>query len=470
MKGIENLILDVDSYKASHYLQYPAGTTQVYSYIESRGGRYPHTLFFGLQYILKRYLAGAVVTEEMVAEAREFFAAHGEPFNEAGWMRIVTEHGGRIPVRIKAVPEGMVVDTHNVLVTVENTDPELPWLTSWLETMLMRVWYPIGVATRSFTIRGMILDALERSADDPEGEISFKLHDFGARGVSSRETAAIGGASHLVNFLGSDTVMGVMLANEYYGAGMAGFSIPAAEHSTITAWGREHEADAYRNMLRQFARPGSIVACVSDSYDIFNAISNIWGKELRDEVIASGATLVVRPDSGDPSSIVLACVQLLEEAFGSVVNTKGYKVLNHVRVIQGDGIDESSIAAILSILLENGYSISNINFGMGGGLLQQVNRDTQKFAMKASHAVIEGKSVEIFKDPVTDHGKRSKRGRLDLVRDGEGKLITLHESEARERGLASELVTVFENGDLLVEHTLEQVRARAREHRTTSAG
>lgn len=469
MKGIENLILDVDSYKASHYLQYPPGTTQIYSYIESRGGRYGQTVFFGLQYLLKRYLAGAVVTAEMVAEAREFFALHGEPFNERGWMRIVDLHGGHLPVRIKAVPEGRVVDTHNILVSLENTDPEAPWLTSWLETMLMRIWYPITVATRSWSIRSMILDALERSADEPEREIDFKLHDFGSRGVSSRETAALGGAAHLVNFLGSDTVMGVLLANQYYDCGMAGYSIPASEHSTITAWGREHEVDAYRNMLRQFARPGSVVACVSDSYDIYNAVENLWGGELRQEVIDSGATVVIRPDSGDPASIVLACMELLEKGFGSRLNGKGYRVLNNVRVIQGDGINEKSIGEILAILLAHGFSASNINFGMGGGLLQQVNRDTQKFAMKASHGVIDGHDVEIFKDPVTDHGKRSKSGRLDLVRDESGMLVTLLESTARARELRSELVTVFENGVITAESTFEEIRERARQTRAVVA-
>jgi nicotinamide phosphoribosyltransferase len=463
MKGIDNPILDVDSYKASHYLQYPPGTTHIYSYIESRGGRYAQTVFFGLQYLLKRYLTGPVVTAEMVAEARDFFALHGEPFNEEGWMRIVRIHGGRLPVRIRAVPEGTVVKTHNVLASVENTDPEMPWLTSWLETMLMRIWYPTTVATRSWSIRGMILNALERSADEPEKEIAFKLHDFGSRGVSSRESAALGGAAHLVNFLGSDTVVGVLLANQYYGCDMAGYSIPAAEHSTITAWGREHEVDAHRNMLRQFARPGSVVACVSDSYDIFNAVEHLWGEELRSEVIDSGATVVIRPDSGDPASIVLTCLELLEKGFGSVVNAKGYRVLNNVRVIQGDGINERSIGDILALVLANGFSASNVNFGMGGGLLQQLNRDTQKFAMKASHGVINGHDVDIFKDPVTDHGKRSKTGRLDLVRDESGELVTLQESTARGRGLASELVTVFENGEVLAESTFEEIRARARQ-------
>lgn len=458
-----NLILDTDSYKSSHYLQYPPNTTNIYSYIESRGGKYDKTVFFGLQYLLKEYLAGSVITKEMVEEARDFFAAHGEPFNYDGWMRIVDVHGGKLPVRIRAVPEGSVVPVHNVLVTIENTDPECFWLTSWLETMLLRVWYPITVATQSHSIKQLILHWLEKTADDPQAEIAFKLHDFGARGVSSQESAAWGGAAHLVNFMGSDTVAGVLLANKYYGVedGMAAFSIPAAEHSSITSWGKENEVEAYRNMLTQFAKPGALVAVVSDSYDLQNAVLNLWGGELKQAVIESGAVVVIRPDSGYPADVVLETVQNLDKVFGSTVNKKGFKVLNNVRVIQGDGINQESINEILYNLVREGYSASNVAFGMGGALLQQVNRDTQKFAMKCSSAVVNGQEIDVFKDPVTDSGKRSKKGRLDLVGnffDGSVRTCNVERDEVLKSSL---MRTVFENGEILIEDTFDEVRQRS---------
>lgn len=237
-------LFDTDSYKVSHYLQYPPGTTSMFSYIESRGGEYDKTVFFGLQYYLKEYLSHRVTPEE-VERAKTLFAVHGEPFNYEGWMYIAKNLKGKLPVRIRAVPEGTVVPTHNILVSIESTDPKVFWIVSWLETMLLRVWHPITVATRSYTIKQIILDALRKSSDDPEAEINFKLHDFGARGVSSQESAMIGGASHLINFMGSDTVAGVLCANEYYNSPMAGFSIPASEHSSITSWGKENEVEAY---------------------------------------------------------------------------------------------------------------------------------------------------------------------------------------------------------------------------------
>jgi len=380
----QNLLLMTDSYKASHWLQYPGGTTKIYSYIESRGGKYPKTVFFGLQYLLRILKKG--ITEEDVWEANAFFKVHGVPFNLDGFLYIVNEHDGKLPVEIKAIAEGSVVPAHTPLLTIENTDPSCHWLTCYLETMLLRVWYPTTVATRSWYAKKIIKSYLDQTADDTEAELPFKLHDFSARGASSRESAAIGGMAHLVNFTGSDTVEGVILANKVYKCGMAAFSIPAAEHSTITAWGKENELEAYRNMLKQFAKPDSLVAVVSDSYDIYNAVENIWGEELRQEVIDSDATIVIRPDSGHPPEVVSKVVKILDKKFGSTENTRGYRVLDNVRVIQGDGVDLDMIHEIMDKLKNEGYSASNISFGMGGYLLQKLNRDTQKFAMKCSYA------------------------------------------------------------------------------------
>ncbi|HET7358780.1 MAG TPA: nicotinate phosphoribosyltransferase, partial [Rhodanobacteraceae bacterium] len=303
MHGLDNLLLNTDSYKASHWLQYPPGTEATFLYLESRGGRHDRTLFFGLQAILKRYLSRPITGADIDA-ARAVLGAHGEPFNEAGWRHILEHHGGTMPVRIRAVPEGAVVPTHQALMTVESTDPRAFWLPSYLETLLLRVWYPITVATLSWYVRQTIRQFLERTSDDVDGQLPFKLHDFGSRGVSSLESAAIGGAAHLVNFQGTDTLAALGLAREYYHEPMAALSIPAAEHSTITAWGREREVDAYRNMLHHFAKPGALVSVVSDSYDIYHAIGELWGKALRREVIASGAIVVIRPDSGEPVDVV----------------------------------------------------------------------------------------------------------------------------------------------------------------------
>lgn len=459
---MENYLIDVDSYKVSHSVQYPPHTTSMFSYVESRGGPFESTVFFGLQYYLKKYLTHRVTVEE-VEEAKEFFDAHGEPFNYEGWMYVAKDLGGKLPVRIRAPKEGSLIETHNILVSVESTDPKAFWVVSWLETMLLRIWYPITVATNSYFMKKLVMSYLEQSSDDPSAEISFKINDFGARGCSSQESAAIGGAAHLVNFLGSDTVAGIRMANKFYNCKMAGFSIPAAEHSSITSWGKDHEEDAYRNMLKQFAKPGSMLAVVSDSYDIINACENLWGDKLKQEVIDSGATVVIRPDSGIPKDIVLQVVQSLDKKFGHTVNSKGYKVLNNIRVIQGDGINYDSIKDILDNLVSHKYSATNIAFGMGGALLQAPNRDTFKFAMKCSSITVDGKTREVFKDPVTDPGKRSKAGRLDLV-----DVFGLYQTSVlgdKEAHTNSVMQTVYLNGEVLVNDSMDEIRKRLSEQK-----
>ena len=466
-----NIILASDSYKASHFLQYPEGTTYLHAYLESRGGRLGYTKFFGLQYILMKYLAKGVTAED-VEEARELFTAHGVPFNYDGWMYIVKELGGKIPLYIRAVPEGTVVPNHNVLMTVESTDPNVPWVVGWFESLLLQVWYPISVSTNSYSIKKVILDFFRKtdSEDVVQANIGFKLHDFGLRGVSSQESAELGGMAHLTNFLGTDTVPVLVAAKRYYDEPMAGFSIPAAEHSTITSWGRENEVEAYRNMLHKFNKPGAIVAVVSDSYDLFKAVENLWGEVLKDEVVAGGGTIVIRPDSGEPVTVVLKTMRLLDEKFGSTVNEKGYKVLNNVRVIQGDGINEDSIYRILKAITEDGFSVQNIAFGMGGALLQGVNRDTNAFAYKTSAIQVNGEMRDVFKDPVTDLGKRSKKGVLELIsyESTAGRVYETARRSDLDRDLTNEnldkllvLKGVFLNGEVYTKGTtLSNIRAR----------
>ena len=460
MHWLNNICLLSDSYKISHYKQYPPGTTRVYSYFESRtGSTFPQTTFFGLQYWLRQYLAGPVVTQAKIDEADKICRLHfgGQVFYRQGWEYILRQHGGRLPVEIKAVPEGTVIDASHVLMTVENTDDQAYWLTNFLETLLVQVWYPSTVATQSRAMKQVILKYLTQTGDP--GLIDFKLHDFGFRGVTCPEQAALGGAAHLLNFQGTDNLPGVILARQFYHEPMAGFSIPAAEHSTITAWGREHEVDACRNMLEQY--PTGLVATVSDSYDIFQCCADIWGGVLKEQVLARDGVLVIRPDSGDPPVVINKVLEILGEKFGCTVNSKGYKVLHpKVRIIQGDGIDFKMLDVILDAITKTGWSADNIAFGSGGGLLQKLNRDTQRFAFKCSSITIGDQHRDVFKQPITDSGKRSKAGRLKLIQneDSQGAgLTTVPQSDPRR----DQLQLVFRNGEVLIDQTFPEIRQRA---------
>ena len=371
-----------------------------------------------MQGIIQQHLRKRI-TKEDIDFAESLLTAHGVPFSRESWERVLNVWGGEVPVVIKAADEGAVIPNGNVLWTVESLDDELPDMASYIETLLLRVWYSSTVATRSYRAKQVIKRFMELTCDNLDG-LPFKLHDFGGRGVSSGESAGIGGAAHLLNFAGTDTLEALLYTRQFYGADQpVGFSIPAMEHSTVTIWGRENEADAYRNMLAKYGKPGAILAAVSDGYDIFNATEHIWGGELRQQVIDSGATVVIRPDSGDPLTQIPQLLEILGAKFGFDVNSKGFRVLKHVRLIWGDGIDSPEvIESILQRMFDLGWSADNIAFGMGGGLLQKVNRDDLSFASKTSAAFVDGKWIDVFKDPATDPGKASKRGRLTLVRKG----------------------------------------------------
>ena len=307
----DNLILCTDAYKYSHHKFYGSEMTKMISYMESRGGKFSKTVFYGLQIFLKQYLEGIAITKEEVDEAFEYLGTkHGvfgreDVFDRSKFDYIVDKYDGKLPISIKAVPEGTVVETKNVLFTIESLDDNCAWLTNFLESLLLQVWYPITVATLSREVRVIVTKAFSDCTSYDEDLINimvdFVLNDFGFRGVSSVQSAKTGGSAHLVNFLGSDTVIASKLIRETYNTErIYGLSIPATEHSIMTLKGEAGELELMKRVLTTF--PTGLVACVSDSFNIFRACSEYWGTELRDLVLSRPATpgnqLVIRPDSG----------------------------------------------------------------------------------------------------------------------------------------------------------------------------
>ncbi|BAV08673.1 nicotinamide phosphoribosyltransferase [Filimonas lacunae] len=468
----DNIILLADAYKYSHHKLYYPGTTKIYSYLESRGGAFGDTVFFGLQYILKNYLAGQVITKEGVDEAEVLLNSifgRSDVFDRSKFDYIIEKYNGRLPVTIKAVKEGAIVPVKNVLMTIENNDPELYWLTNFLETLLMQVWYPSTVATLSNHIHRIVeMYYAETASEAAHAGIDFVLNDFGFRGASSTESAGIGGMAHLLSFKGSDTVLAPVYAQRYYNAsGFLAASVPATEHSIMTLRGAEGELDVFRHILEAY--PTGIVSVVSDSFDIFKACSEYWGGALKETILNRKGTLVIRPDSGDPVYTLLRVFEILFERFGYTINEKGYRVLPpQVRVIQGDGINIDSIRTIYSALKLNGISAENLVLGMGGALLQKLDRDTQKYAIKCAYAEVNGQKTNVQKNPLEINGKgqlvqsfkTSKSGRLQLVKAGNS-YQTVAEDVAGDNG---ELITVFENGELVNEQSFAEIQARIVSH------
>jgi nicotinamide phosphoribosyltransferase len=474
--NLDNLILATDSYKMSHREQYPEHTETVYSYLESRkGAAHPHTLFFGLQYIIRRYLMNPVTWDD-IEVAMPIVQAHlgNGVFNYDGWSKIISEKKGKLPIRIKAVPEGTVVPTGNVLMTVENTDPEYFWLTNYIESLLLHVWYPTTVATASYAMKQMFQEYLALTANGNETNLPFQLHDFGYRGVSSHESAAIGGAAHLVSFRGTDTMPALLLAQSYYDADLEtlGFSVPATEHSVMTAMAEEGEHDVVSRLIDNY--PTGILSVVNDSYDFKRHVGWLC-TDFKDRILARDGVFVTRPDSvptgESPASVVVWIAQRLWEAFGGTHNyVQDTKILDpHIRILWGDGIEAEGIEAILKALAVHNFSAENIVFGMGGGLLQKVNRDTENFSIKSSAQKRDGIWYDIFKDAP---GKHSKRGKLKLTveeKPGDsGKFHYVTEEQwrpAHDHVVVDDLLrVVYEDGVMHNELTFDEIRANVEKY------
>lgn len=480
---LANTILNTDSYKLGHFTFEDFGVTEDYAYVEARkGGDFTEVTFFGLQYFILYYMTKPV-TMEMIDEAEAQVEAHGLPFNRAGWELIVSRHGGFMPVRIKAVREGETVAHGVVQITIESTDPDIAWAARYVETAILRAdWFGSTVAARLPRWQAKLRPFLERTGS-PE-TIAWKIVDFGARGSEVTESAAVAGAAVLIHSKVTDNQMGIRLARKAYPGSdeaiksyfMPAFSIPATEHSVTTEWTPQREYDFYENIINVHGiKPrmpdGSrrLVSVVIDTYDQDQAVA-IWGttagqpltlkyivdgtevtvekqqgglkKKLRD----SNMALVARPDSGDPRTNVPHLLDLLGQYFGYSMNAKGFKMLpDYVRVIQGDSIDEGSLPEIAAAIEKAGWSLDNVNFGSGGGLLQKdVTRDTHRYAQKASYVVVNGEVRNIQKLPKTDPSKASKAGRFSVVRR-DGKLTTIKEGAMLD-GEIDALEIVYENG------------------------
>lgn len=447
----KNVIIDSDYYKNTHAPMYAPGTTGLFSYAESRGGVYENGILFGLQgWIIDNLLKP--LTKDDVDYAESVIGPMGG-FDRSIWDLVLSRHGGNVPVRIKAVKEGVVVPVSNALVTVESLDPDLYSLTSFIETALIRLWYPTTIATKAYEMKKGI-DNLYSIYADKTADSSFSLLDFGCRGVSCYEQAAIGGAAFLTSFTGTDTIPGVAYARSFYGAGACGFSVKATEHSVMCSYGKENELASFKRLVEEVANPGDIISVVSDTWDIYKACE--YWNSLAETIYKRNLNLVIRPDSGEFKEVLSKMLEILQKGFRYHTNDKGYKVFDNLKILWADGISEKNYKKVFKIMPRNGFGVENLMLGSGGGLLQNVNRDTMKFAFKASAVQQEYNWHPIYKAPITDPGKRSKKGRVCLVKK-DGKFLTVDESLSTVLG-TSQMDVVYETGKLVRNQTFEEIR------------
>jgi nicotinamide phosphoribosyltransferase len=507
----QTALTSVDSYKLGHADQYPEGTTKVYSNFTPRKASYfkavtcdleNKIVWFGLQAFLQEMNDIWNATffckdkETVVNEYKEFVAPFVGP-NGFDVSRLEQLHDlGYLPIKIKAIEEGNVVSTGVPVLTITNTENFAYWLPNFLETWLSsELWKSSTSATISFNYKKLIEKYAELTGGSKEF-ITWQGHDFSVRGMSGINDSAKSGAGHLLSFTGTDNIPAVKLLKDCYSGDntFIGGSVPATEHSVMCAGGRDTEIDTFKRLISTYN--SGVVSIVSDTWDFWNVITNT-ASVLKEDILnrkedSFGLSKVVfRPDSGDPVKIITGyknseisyvrdketekltaiangkeiseaevkgAVECLADIFGYTVNEKGFKTLNQkVGLIYGDSITLQRAEDILKRLADKGFASDNIVFGIGSYTFQYNTRDTFGFAMKATYVEINGKGVEIFKEPKTDSGlKKSAKGLLMVEKDGSN--YTLSDSVTEDQEKLGELRTVYENGKIFSNLTLQKVR------------
>lgn len=491
--------LACDGYKLAHRRMYPEGTTNVYSTWIPRSGKHlpnvEEVVAFGFQGAIKEVKELFDVQffnkpkEEVISEYKKHVAAylfnpnvdvdHLEQLHDLGYL----------PIQVKALEEGTLVPFRVPMLTLENTKDEFFWLTNYLETILScLLWKPATSATIARQYR-QILDKFAIETTGSTMGVEFQGHDFSMRGLSGPEDAARTGVGHLLSFVGTDTLPAIQYAEQYYNADvtkeLVGCSVPASEHSVMSAGGKADERETYRRLIEDIY-PTGIVSIVSDTWDLWNTLENII-PSLKESILArdGGAEsidkVVIRPDSGDPADILCGdptadpsspafkgVVELLWDIFGGTTSDQGFKLLDsHIGAIYGDSITPERCTEICERLAAKGFASTNVVYGIGSFTYQYLTRDSLGFAMKATSVTINSQRKAIFKDPITDDGtKKSARGRVAVYEDAlTGEIFYVDETnsskKAREVLEGKNLLnTIFEDGKLVKETSLAEIRER----------
>jgi len=416
--------------------------------------------------------------EEKIEEAAALYNGHfgKNIFYREGWEYILKEHGGKLPVQIKAVPEGTQVDIRTPMLTVENTVDEFFWVTNYIETLMScSLWQMCTSATLAREFK-RILTRWANHTGGPVDFVKFQGHDFSMRGMGSLESAKYSAAGHLLSFVGTDSIPGILFLEDFYGANieteLVGTSIPATEHSVMCAYGQD-ELASYRNIITN-VYPSGFVSIVSDTWDLWSVLNNVIAT-LKPEILARDGRVVIRPDSGDPVKIICGdplsdnpdavrgVIEILWDIFGGTVNKQGFKELDpHIGAIYGDAISLRSCDDICKGLADKGFASTNMVYGIGSFTYQYNTRDTFSFALKSTYARINGEEKFLFKSPVTDSGiKKSQTGMVRVFESpwGVGYRDQLTEAE-RDAVTDDLLATIFEDGKLIREETLAEIRER----------
>jgi nicotinamide phosphoribosyltransferase len=482
-----NPLMLIDFYKADHRRQYPEGTELVYSNFTPRKSRQEGNdklVFFGLQYLVKEYLVKQWNEGFFNMPKTQVVSDYKRRMDNAlGKDSIPIEHIaalhdlGYLPLVVKGLPEGTIVTSKIPVVTVYNTAPKFFWLTNYLESLMSAIlWKPCTSATTAFQYRKVFNAFAKETVGETDIDFMYwQGHDFSFRGMSGIEDACMSAAGHLLSFYGTDTVPAIDFHELYYNANsdteLVGGSVPATEHSVMCMGTKDNEIETFERLIEKIY-PAGIVSIVSDTWDFWKVITEFL-PQLKTKILARNGKVVIRPDSGDPVKIIVGdkdatpgspeykgAIECMWEVFGGTTTSKGYKLLDaHIGLIYGDSITLQRQKDILNGLKEKGFASFNVVLGIGSYTYEYVTRDTYGFAMKATYGEVNGEARNIFKDPKTDDGtKKSAKGLMQVTEVG-GTLVMKDECtwEEEKQGL---LQKVFENGKIINEQSLSEIRSR----------
>lgn len=506
-----NPLLLTDGYKTSHHVQYPENTVTVVSNFTPRSNKYApngakYVVVFGTQMVMKQIhemfqkdffdkpkaeVCGEIKRELSMYLNTDYDVSHFENLHDLGYL----------PIQVLSLPEGELAPIRVPVLMINNTHPDFYWITNYLETILSNLlWKPMTSATVAREYKKILKDWQEKTDATRSWFVDWQGHDFSMRGMDSVEAVVASGLGHATSFLGSDSLPVIHGARKFYGEnGFVVGSVPATEHSVMSAGGKEDEIETFRRLLKIY--PTGILSVVSDTWDLWKVCTE-HVVTLKDEIMARDGKLVIRPDSGDPVDILCGAweenrlpsgnyektpksgpegkgvIELLWDIFGGTINEQGYKVLDpHIGAIYGDSITIERANEICKRLASKGFASTNVVLGIGSYTYQYNTRDSFGFAVKATYVELEETFLpspesiewgirtigrEIFKDPITDDGmKKSARGLIKVVKNESGEYELIDQVNWDDVNAPdNELKLIYDDGNFCNATTLTEIRSR----------
>ena len=454
----------------------PKGVTKIVSFGQQMAVRWLHDEFQENFFKLDRDEAMKFGTDMNTYLGLDFDAEHFGQLHDLGYL----------PIKVKALPEGVETAPNVPHMTFINTKAGFAWLTLYLETIISSLaWKPSTSATIALQYRRNLVKWVMKTDPANAWLIDFLAHDFSARGLSPWDMLS-SGLGHATSFRGSDTLVVIPAARYFYGepeGEVAINSVNASEHSvSTTKIFTVGEEQMIADWLEVF--PTGILSLVADTFDLFKLITE-YLPNLKDQIMARDGKLVIRPDSGDPVDILCGynsldeyelaekrvnvvkdhpsykgVIELLWDIFGGTTNEQGFKILDqHIGAIYGDSITLERQEQIYQRLAKKGFAATNIVLGVGSFTYQMNTRDTLGFAAKGAWFECDGQGYEIYKDPATDDGtKKSLKGMVKVIEEG-GEYVAVTGCTKAEED-TGELQVIYQDGKFYNQTTLTQVRER----------